>query len=328
MNKSVVINKTGEPGLIEIQTSEEDFSKSDLTDDEVLVRHTVIGLNFIDVCYRKGIFQHSLPFTLGTEAVGVIEKIGKNVLNLEVGNRIVYCTTRTGSYCQRRIVHQDHLIKVPDEISDRQAACTMKGLTAHYLLRRAYLARPNTSILVNAAAGGVGHILCQWAKHIGCTVIGAVGSNEKKDFATQNGCSHVLTYDDPDFVAKVMKITNNEGVLAVYDSVGKDVYDKCFLSLSLFGIFVGYGDSSGPIPVLDIMKILESRSLFATRPSIYHYKGERFELNISALEFFEMIKKGYIRLHISKEYKIDQIKQAHTDLEQRKILGSGVILLE
>ena len=326
MNKSVVISKTGGTEVMEIQGLE-DLSKTDPAPDEVLIRHTAIGLNFIDICYRKGIYQNPLPFTLGTEAVGVVEKLGNNVLNLKVDDRVVYCTVKTGAYCQRRLIDQNYLIKVPDEVPDKQAASTMKGLTAHYLLKRAYLARSESSILVSAAAGGVGHILCQWAAHIGCTVIGAVGSKEKEGFAKKHGCQYVLTYDDPDFVEKVMDITKNEGVAAAYDSVGETTYDKFFRSLGMFGIYISYGASSGPIPAFDMMKVIESRSLFVTRPSIYHYKEQKFELNISALELFEMMKQRNIMVHVDKEYSIDEIKQAHQDLEGRKIVGSGVILL-
>ncbi len=324
MVKAVLIKRTGGPEVLELV----DRSIAEPQEGEVLIRHTAIGLNRYDLEYRNGIRKlKNLPVILGKEAVGVVERVGNHSYDFKVGDRVGYCTGPCGAYCEKRVINQKYLVKIHDDISDEVAAAVLlKGMTAHYLLYRAYRALPRAFLLVHGANGGVGQILCQWASNMKCRVIGTVSSNAKKETARQNGCEYAINYNDKDFVAQVMEITKGTGVNAVYDPIGLVTSKISFESLSTFGVYISYGQISGAVPNIDL-SMLSSRSLFATGTSINHYKSNKFELALTAMEIFEMIKKNYIKVNIKKRYKFSEIKQAHEDMENRLLDGLNIIVM-
>ncbi|MDD9332034.1 MAG: quinone oxidoreductase [Wolbachia sp.] len=322
MVKAVLIKKTGGPGVLEFVIR----SIGEPKGEEVLVRHTVIGLNHYDLEHRKGIRKlKTLPAVLGMEAVGVVEVLGKKVSEgLKIGDRVGYCTAHPGAYCEKRVIHQKYLIKIPNDISDEiVAAVLFKGMTAHYLINQSYKIKPGAFVLVHGANGGLGQIICQWAKDKKGIVIGSVSSDEKMKIALQNGCTHVVNYNDKGCVSKIMEITNGRGVGAVYDPIGYTTGKISFESLCRFGIHVSYGQISGAVPIS--FSLLSSRSLFATGTSIYHYKRNRFTLVLTAMEIFEMLRKKLLVVRISKRYRFDEIIQAHHDMENRKVSGLSII---
>lgn len=322
MIKAVQIRKTGGPEVLEFTSK----SIGDPKNEEVLVRHTAIGLNRYDLEHRKGVRKiKDLPSVLGVEAVGVIEKLGKKITDgLKVGDRVGYCTAPPGAYCEKRILHSRYLIKIPDEIPDEIAAAVLfKGMTAHYLINQSYKIKPGAFVLVHGANGGLGQIICQWAKEKKGIVIGSVSSDEKIKVALQNGCSHAVNYNDKDCVSKIMEITQNKGLGAVYDPIGYATSKVSFESLGKFGIYVSYGQISGSANIN--FSLLGSRSLFATGTSIYHYKRDRFTLVLTAMEIFEMLRKKLLTIRINKKYKFDEIIQAHHDMENRKVSGLNII---
>jgi NADPH2:quinone reductase len=322
MVRAVQIKRTGGPEVLEFV----DKSTSEPRGEEVLVRHTAIGLNRYDLEHRKGIRKiKNLPSVLGVEAVGVVEKLGKKVSDgLEIGDRVGYCTAPPGAYCEKRTIHQKYLIKIPDEIPDEIAAAVLfKGMAAHYLVNQSYKIKPGAVVLVHGASGGLGQIICQWAKDKKGVVIGSVSSDEKMKIALQNGCTYAVNYNDKDFVSKIMEITQDKGVGAVYDPIGYATSKLSFESLGKFGIYVSYGQISGSAPVS--FSLLSSRSLFATGTSIYHYKHDRFTLVLTAMEIFEMIKKKLLTVRINRKYKFDEIIEAHRNMEDRKVSGLNII---
>ncbi|APR98877.1 quinone oxidoreductase family protein [Wolbachia endosymbiont of Folsomia candida] len=322
MVKTVLIKKTGGPEVLELVNRDIGEPKG----EEVLVRHTVIGLNRYDVEHREGIRKiKDLPAVLGMEAVGVVERLGRKIGDgLKIGDRVAYCTAPPGAYCEKRIIHQKYLIKVPDEIPDEVVAAVLfKGMTAHYLINQSYKIKPGAFVLVHGANGGLGQIICQWAKNKKGIVIGSVSSDEKMKTALQNGCTYAINHNDKDFVSKIMEITQDKGVGAVYDPIGYTTGKVSFESLCRFGIYVSYGQISGSAPVS--FSLLSSRSLFATGTSIYHYKRHRFTLVLTAMEIFEMLRKKLLTVRINKRYKFDEIIQAHHDMENRKVSGLNVI---
>ncbi|QKX00862.1 zinc-binding dehydrogenase [Wolbachia endosymbiont of Dipetalonema caudispina] len=322
MVKTVQIKRTGEIKVLEFI----DKSIGEPKAEEALVRHTAIGLNRYDLEQRIGIRKiKNLPLVLGVEAVGVIEKLGKKIINgLQIGDKVGYCTAPPGAYCEKRIIHQKYLIKIPEEMPDEiVAAILFKGMTAHYLVNQSYKIRPGAIILVHGASGGLGQIVCQWANNKKGIVIGSVSSNEKIKIALQNGCTYAINYHDKDFISKIMEITQNKGVGAVYDPIGYATSKLSFKSLGKFGIYISYGQISGHAPIS--FSLLSSRSLFATGTSIYHYKNDRFTLVLTAMEIFEMIKKKLLTVNINKKYKFDEIIEAHLDMENRKISGLNII---
>ncbi|MCA4773938.1 quinone oxidoreductase family protein [Wolbachia endosymbiont of Mansonella perstans] len=322
MVKAVQIKRTGEPEVLEFV----DKSTSEPRSGEALVSHTAIGLNRYDLEHRKGIRKiKNLPSVIGVEAVGIIEKLGKKVSGgLEIGDRVGYCTAPPGAYCEKRTIHQKYLIKIPDEIPDEiVAAVLFKGMAAHYLVNQSYKIKPGAIVLVHGASGGLGQIICQWVKDKKGVVIGSVSSDEKMKIALQNGCIYAVNYNDKDFVSKIMEITQNKGVDAVYDPIGYATSKLSFESLGKFGIYVSYGQISGSAPVS--FSLLSSRSLFATGTSIYHYKYDRFTLVLTAMEIFEMIRKKLLTVRINKKYKFNEIIKAHRDMEDRKVSGLNII---
>lgn len=295
---------------------------------EALVRHTVIGVNYIDVYFRTGLYQPpGLPFTPGMEGAGVVEAVGDGVRDLAVGDRVAYASPPPGSYAEQRVIAADRLVPLPAGISDEQAAGMMlKGMTAQYLLRRAYRVQPGDAVLIHAAAGGVGLIACQWARHLGATVIGTVGSEEKAELARAHGCEHPIRYRDEDFVERVREITGGAGVAAVYDSVGRDTFERSLDCLRRRGTLVSFGQSSGPVPPFDVGLLAKKGSLFLTRPTLFHYTGERDELLATARELFEVVEQGVVRIEVNERFPLAEAADAHRALEGRRTTGSTVLI--
>ncbi|MDN5248064.1 MAG: quinone oxidoreductase [Wolbachia endosymbiont of Tyrophagus putrescentiae] len=322
MVKAVQIKKTGGPEVLEFIDRNIGTPKG----EEVLIRHTAIGLNRYDAEHRNGTRRiKNLPAILGVEAVGIIEGLGnKTNEGLKIGDRVGYCTAPPGAYCEKRIIHQKYLIRIPDIIPDDMAAAVLfKGMAAHYLVNQSYKIRPGAFVLVHGANGGLGQLICQWAKEKQGVVIGSVSSDDKVNAALKNGCTHVINYNNKDAVSEVMEITNGKGVGAVYDSIGYTLSKVSFESLRRFGIYIAYGQISGTVPIN--IPLLSSRSLFVTGTSIYHYKRDRFTLVLTAMEIFEMLKKKLLIVKINKKYKFDEIIQAHRDIENRKVSGLNII---
>ena len=321
--KAVKIKKNGGPEVLDI----EEITLRKPIKSEVLIEHAAIGLNYIDTYHRSGLYPLMMPSGLGMEASGIIKEVGPDVSNFSVGDSVAYAALPLGSYSSHRIYRTQNLIKVPKEIDLNIAAAIMtKGLTTYYLLHKTYPVLGNETILFHAAAGGVGQIFCQWAKSLGCKVIGTVGSEEKIKIAKKNGCDEIINYNKEDFAKKVMEITNGKGVPVVYDGVGKSTFEKSLECLSVRGTMVSFGNASGSLDPINVPKMLQPKGLFFVRPSMGQYLGNNQELNEAAKTLFEKISSGKVKIEIFKKYKLDQIVQAHKDLEGRKILGPAVII--
>tara|TARA_B100000427_G_scaffold119188_1_gene99329 strand:+ start:1880 stop:2851 length:972 start_codon:yes stop_codon:yes gene_type:complete len=321
--KAVEINKTGGAEVLEIK----DISLSKPGPEEVTIEQKAIGLNYIDTYHRSGLYPLKLPISLGLEGAGIITDKGENVKNFKVGDKISYAGIPLGSYSTHRNYPTKNLVKVPENIDLEVAATLMtKGLTTYYLLHRTYPVKSGEIILFHAAAGGVGQIFGQWAKSLGCTVIGTVGSDEKINMAKKNGYDHVINYNKEDFAKKVLEITNGKGVPAVYDGVGKDTLNGSIECLAIRGVMVSFGNASGPLSDINVPKMIQPKGLFFTRPSMQQYLSTREELDEASKIMFEKIETGKIKIEIFKKYKLSDIKQAHIDLEGRKILGPAVII--
>jgi len=294
---------------------------------EVLIRHSAVGLNFIDVYHRTGLYPLPAPFIPGLEGAGTVEAVGPGVTEPQPGQRVAYASPPVGAYAERRIMPADKLVVLPDGISDHQAAAMMlQGMTTHYLLRRTYRVQPGDTILIHAAAGGVGLLVCQWAKSLGATVIGTVGSEDKAELARNHGCDHPILYKSEDFVARVREITKGEGVPVVYDSVGKDTFLKSLDCLHPLGMMVLFGQSSGKVEPFDTGLLAAKGSLFLTRPSLMAYTAKRADLVNAAAELFEVVTKGVVRIEVNQTYALKDAAQAHRDLEGRKTTGSTILL--
>ncbi len=321
--KAIVIEKTGDAGVLKIKNVDDPKIKK----DEVLIKHTAIGVNFFDIAFRRGQYAlPALPAILGIEACGIIEAVGSEVTNYKVGERVAYATGGAGAYAEKRAIHQNFLVVPPKTISDTQVAGSLlKGLMAHTLLHRVYIAKRAKKALVHAAAGGVGHILCQWAKYLGLEVIGTVGSDEKISAAKSFGCSHVINYKKSNFVDEVARITNHDGVGIVYDSVGKDSLEKSLDCLWPMGMCVSFGEASGNTDKLDLNHLV-TNSLYLTRPTLALYKAHRIELVLAAGEVFAAIEKGIVVPKI-KTYAFNDVAKAHKEIESRANVGSLVLTL-
>lgn len=296
-------------------------------DGEIAVRHTAIGVNFIDTYQRTGLYPVPLPACLGREAAGVVESVGKRVRGFKVGDRVAYLSGPSGSYREVRNIAVDRVFKLPAQISDQAAAAMMlKGLTAWYLLRRTYRVKKGDAIVVHAAAGGVGLILCQWARHLGARVIGIVGNEEKARLARQNGCHTTFILGSDDWVAGVRKLTHGVGVPVVYDSVGKDTFSQSLDVLRPLGLMVTYGNSSGPVPPMAPLELSRRGSLFLTRPTLDHYVPTRAALEGAVRELFGVVKTRKVKIHVGQTYALKDAAQAHRDLEGRKTTGSTVLV--
>jgi NADPH2:quinone reductase len=307
--QAIEIKKTGGPEVLELK----DIKLDDPKDGEVLIKHSAIGLNYIDTYHRSGLYPLPLPSGIGLEAAGIIEKIGKNVEGFKEGDKVAYAAAPIGSYSSHRIYPVKSLVKVPDGIDLEIVATLMtKGLTTFYLLHKTYAVKSGQTILFHAAAGGVGQIFCQWAKSLGCNVIGTVGSDEKIEIAKKFGCAHVINYSKDDFQKKVMEITNEEGL-----PLG---------CLKMRGTFVSFGNASGKLDLLDVGKLIAPKGLFLTRPSIAHYTATRKELDEAASKLFDMVKTQKVKIDIFKKYYLNDVVTAHKDLEGRKIIGPAIIV--
>lgn len=294
---------------------------------EVRLRQTAVGLNYIDVYMRTGLYQlPSYPAVLGMEAAGVVEAVGEGVTDVNVGDRVAYPMS-VGAYAEARLIEADKLIKLPDSIDDQTAAAMMlKGLTAHYLLFRTYPVKAGDTILVYAAAGGVGLMLCQWAKHLGATVIGCVGSQEKAKLAQANGCDHVIYYDREDIAERVRDITHGEGVAAAYDSIGKDTFEASLDSLRRFGVLASFGNATGPVEPFSPAILAPKGSLYVTRPTLASHIATR-ELYVEGAErLLDAVERGIVNINVNQTYRLKDTAEAHRDLEARKTTGSTVLL--
>ena len=321
--KAVKIKKNGGPEVLDL----EEINLRKPIKDDVLIEHAAIGLNYIDTYHRSGLYPLMMPSGLGMEASGIIKEVGPDVSNFSVGDKVAYSAVPLGSYSSHRIYKTKNLVKVPQEIDLNIAAAVMtKGLTTYYLLYKTYPVSGDETILFHAAAGGVGQIFCQWAKSLGCKVIGTVGSEEKVEIAKKNGCDEIINYNKEDFAKKVMEITEGKGVPVVYDGVGKSTFEKSLECLRTRGMMVSFGNASGALDPIDVPKMLQPKGLFFVRPAMGQYLGTNEELNEAAKALFEKISSGKVKIEIFKEYKLDNIKQAHTDLENRKILGPTIIV--
>ncbi len=296
---------------------------------EVRLRQTAVGLNYIDVYFRTGLYAApTMPFTPGLEGAGVVEATGEGVTTLKVGDRVAYASAPIGAYAEARLMPADRLVKVPDGISDQQAAAMMlQGMTTQYLVRRTYKVQAGETILVHAAAGGVGLMLCQWAKHLGATVIGTVSSEEKAALARANGCDHPVIYTREDFQSRVMAITNGQKVPVVYDSVGVDTFAKSLDCLAPLGMMVLFGQASGPVPPFELGTLAAKGSLFITRPTLFSYTAKREDLVSTADELFDVVSKGVVKIAVNQTYALADAAQAHRDLEARKTTGSTVLVV-
>jgi NADPH2:quinone reductase len=295
---------------------------------EVRIRQEAVGLNFIDVYFRTGLYPapQGLPLVPGNEAAGVVTAVGEGVSLFKEGDRIAYAGP-IGAYAQERVIEAAKIVKVPDDIAlDVAASMMLKGMTAEYLLRRTYDVKPGDTILYHAAAGGVGLIVGQWAKALGATVIGTVGSSEKAELASANGYDHVINYRTEDFVERVREITGGKGADVVYDSVGKDTFPGSLDCLRPRGLWASFGQSSGPIEPFNIGILSQKGSLYATRPTLFTYIATRPELEVSASALFDMVSRGVVKIDINQRYPLAEAAQAHSDLEGRKTTGTTVLL--
>jgi NADPH2:quinone reductase len=296
---------------------------------QALIRQTAAGLNFIDVYHRTGLYPvPAMPAVIGNEAAGVVEEVGDGVSDLQVGDRVAYCMS-LGGYAERRVIEVARLVKIPDGITDQQAAAMMlKGCTAQYLLRRIYPVKAGDTILLHAAAGGVGLIAAQWAKHLGATVIGTVGSDAKAELARAHGCDHAIVYTREDVVARVKALTDGAGVSVVFDSVGKDTFMASLDCLQPRGLMVSYGNASGAVEPFNIGLLATKGSLFLTRPSLATYIETRADLDVTTTELFDVVRSGAVIVKIGQVFPLEEAVQAHRDLEARKTTGSTVLTME
>ncbi len=324
MSKAIRIHAHGGPEVL----SYDDVDPGKPGVGQVLIRHNAIGLNFLDTYFRSGLYPapNGLPLIPGGEAAGTVVQTGEGIDWLKPGDRVAY-TTATGAYCEERVVPADRLVVIPDGVSDEQAAALMlKGLTAEYLLRRTFKVKSGDTILIHAAAGGVGLIAGQWAKHLGATVIGTAGSGEKVALARKNGYDHVINYADTDFVAAVGEITAGAKCDVVYDSVGKDTFPGSLDCLKPFGMFVSFGQSSGPIPPFNMALLSQKGSLYATRPTLFTYVAKRSDLEAGAKALFDLVAAGVIDAGINQKYALKDATKAHADLEGRKTTGATILV--
>jgi len=323
MTRVVTIEKTGEPEVLQIKN----IKLEKPTSEEVLIEHKAIGLNYIDTYHRSGLYPLQLPSGIGAEASGIIKEIGSQVKDFNIGDRVCYAGAPLGSYSSERNYPTKNLVKIPKEIDFEIAATLMtKGLTTFYLLHKTYPVTSNETILFHAAAGGVGQIFCQWAKSLGCKVIGTVGSDDKINIAKKNGCDFVINYTKDDFVKKILEITKGKGVPVVYDGVGKNTFNGSIECLKMRGMMVSFGNSSGPVLNIDVIKMIQPKGIYFTRPSMGQYLGTKDEIREGSEKLFEKVTSGKVKVKIFKKYKLDEVVQAHKDLESRKIIGPAVII--
>jgi NADPH:quinone reductase len=322
MVQAIRFEKTGGPEVLVWQQ----ISVEKPGPGQVRLKHKAVGLNYIDTYQRSGLYQVPLPSGLGGEGCGVVEEVGPGVTDLKPGDRVAYAGGPLGAYSEERVMPADRLVPVPDGISDHEAAAMMlKGMTAWYLIRRTHVVKPGETILIHAAAGGVGLIACQWAKHLGATVIGTVGSDEKAELAKQHGCDHPIVYTRDDFVGRVNEVTAGKKLPVVYDSVGKDTFFKSLDCLAPLGLLALFGQSSGAVPPVDLGILAGKGSLFVTRPTLGNYTATRADLLTAANDLFDLVKSGAVKITVNQSYPLREAAQAHRDLESRKTTGQTVL---
>lgn len=323
MPKAIRFDQTGGPEVLRW----EEVDVGGPGPGEVRLRQTAIGVNFIDTYHRSGLYPLPLPSGLGSEGVGIVDAVGPGVTSVELGNRVAYAGGPVGSYAQVRLMPADRLVKVPDTISNQQAAAMMlKGMTVQYLIQRTYPVQPGETVLFHAAAGGVGLIACQWLKALGATVIGTVGSQAKAELAKAHGCDHTIIYTQEDFAQRVREITGGQGVPVVYDSVGKTTFPKSLDCLRPRGLFVSFGNASGPVPPFELSLLTQKGSLYVTRPTLASYTSTRAELEATAQELFDIVLAGKVKIEVEHLYQLQDAPQCHRDLEARQTTGSVIML--
>ena len=323
MTNAIRIHQTGGPEVLQWES----VAVGEPGTGEARVRHTAVGLNYIDTYHRSGLYKLPLPSGIGLEAAGVVEAVGPGAADIKTGDRVAYCGGPPGSYSEVRVMPADKLVKIPEGVSDRSAATLMlKGLTVQYLFRQTFPLKGGETILFHAAAGGVGLIACQWARALGVTMIGTVGSDEKAALAKANGCTHPIVSTRENFVERVKELTGGKGVPVVYDSIGKDTFPASLDCLKPRGLFVSFGSSSGPIAAFDLGLLGQKGALFATRPSLVTYAGTRPQLLAMADELFAMVKAGKIVSDARQTYALKDAAQAHRDLQARKTTGATLLL--
>ena len=323
MNKAVRFHEFGSPDVLRF----EEVEVGTLAPDQARVRHVAIGLNFIDIYQRSGLYKVPLPCVAGTEAAGIVEAAGSNVTRVKVGDRVAYAGGAPGAYCEVRNYPAQRLCKLPDAISFEEAAAMMlKGMTVQYLIRRTYCVKAGDTVLFHAASGGVGLIACQWLKALGATVIGTAGSDEKCALAMQHGADYCINYRTENFAQRVREITKGAGVPVVYDPVGKDTFAGSLDCLSAFGLLVSFGNASGSVPEFELSLLAQKGSLFITRPNLTHYIASNSDLHNTAAELFNMVQSGKVKIEVTHQYALKDAAQAHCDLEARKNTGSSVLI--
>ena len=323
MTHAIRIHEHGGPEVMKWETVE----VAAPNDNEVQLRHTAVGVNFIDIYHRTGLYKIPLPTVLGREGAGVIEAVGTSVTGFKVGDRVAYGAAPLGSYSEMRLIPADRVVSIPANVTDQQAASIMlKGMTAQYLLRRSYAVKAGDTILVHAAAGGVGLILCQWAKSLGVTVIGTVGSEEKGKLAIAHGCDFVINYSTEDFAARVVEITGGKKCAAVYDGVGKDTFLKSLDCLRPRGVMASFGNASGKVEPFDLGILAAKGSLYVQRPTLDTHVATREDLVATANDLFDVVGRGIVKVEINQTYALKDAVEAHRDLAARKTTGSTVLL--
>lgn len=323
MSKAIRIKTTGGPEVMEYV----DVDVPAPGPGEALIRQAACGLNFIDVYFRTGLYAQTLPAGLGMEGAGVVEAVGTGVSHVKPGDRVAYAGRPPGAYAEARVLPADILVKLPASIDFETAAAMMlQGLTVQYLLRRTFRLQGGETILFHAAAGGVGLIACQWARALGVTMIGTVGSDEKAELAKAHGCVHTINYNKENFVERVKEITDGKGVPVVYDSIGKDTFTASLDCLAPLGMLVSYGSASGAVPPFSLQELASRGSLFVTRPTLFSYIAKRDDLEMMAAELFGMVESGKIKININQRYALKDAAQAHRDLESRLTTGSSILL--
>ncbi len=324
MTRAIRIHQTGGPEVLRLEEIESGPPQS----GEVIVRHTAIGINFIDTYHRSGLYPlPGLPHGIGVEAAGTVEAIGPAVTDVHVGDRVAYVASTPGSYADSRRVPADRLVRLPSDVSDETAAAMLlKGMTAEFLIRRTFAVQKGQTVLWHAAAGGVGLIACQWLAHLGVEVIGTVSSKEKAELARAHGCHHPVIYTEEDFVARVRELTGGKGVPVVYDSVGKSTFLPSLDCLASRGTYVGFGNASGKPDPFDITLLAQKGSLYLTRPTLYHYTASRADLEQSANVLFQVAGSGKVRVEVRQRWPLDRAVDAHRALESRATLGSSILV--
>ncbi len=321
MTKAIQIHETGGPEVLRW----EDIEVGSPGPGQIRVRHNAVGLNYIDTYHRSGMYPLELPCSIGMEGAGVVEELGDGVADLAIGDRISYAAPPVGAYAEERVMPGDRVVKIPEGVDDQTAAAMMlQGMTAQYLIHRTYKVKKGDTVVFHAAAGGVGLIACQWLKHLGATVIGTVGNDEKAALAKAHGCDHPVIYTRENLVDRVKEITDGKGVPVVYDSVGKDTFMDSLDCLSPLGTLALFGAASGPVPPFDLNLLAAKGSLYITRPTLMTYTASRADLVDTANALFEVVGSGAVKIEVNQTYPLSQAEQAHRDLEGRKTTGSTV----